>query len=117
MLLEEHLYRQHAYLGGQHDLSLAGVQELYRWPKVAEAGRNALGLRYQLMPYLYTTFRHTAGHGCPLARPLFFGWPADPNARNIDRQWLMGDSVLITPVLDDVRSNQMLLFSVLSLVV
>ncbi len=95
----------------------AGVQELYRWPKVAEAGRNALKLRYQLMPYLYTTFRHTAGHGCPLARPLFFGWPADSNARDIDWQWLMGDSILITPALHDVRSTHMFPFSILSLVV
>ena len=78
------------------------MQELYRWPKVTEAGRNALGLRYQLLPYLYTAFRHTAGHGCPLARPLFFGWPQDATARDVDSQWLMGDSVLVTPVLDEV---------------
>lgn len=79
-------------------------QELYGWPKVAEAGRNALGLRYQLMPYLYTAFRHTAGHGCPLARPVFFGFPSDPTARDIDRQWLMGDSILVTPVVEEVRT-------------
>lgn len=47
--------------------------------------------------------RRTAGHGCPLARPLFLGWPADPAARVADRQWLMGDSVLITPVVEEAR--------------
>ncbi|EIE26263.1 hypothetical protein COCSUDRAFT_64412 [Coccomyxa subellipsoidea C-169] len=84
-----------------HSDLTSGYQELYRWPKVTEAGRNALGLRYQLLPYLYTAFRHTAGHGCPLARPLFFGWPQDATARDVDSQWLMGDSVLVTPVLDE----------------
>lgn len=78
---------------------------------MAEAGRTALGLRYQLLPYLYTAFRHTAGHGCPLARPLFFGWPQDATARDVDHQWLMGDSLLITPVLDEVRSSQTECFS------
>ena len=49
--------------------------------------------------------RRTAGHGCPLARPLFLGWPADPAARVADRQWLMGDSVLITPVVEEARAK------------
>ena len=81
------------------------LQELYRWPKVAEAARYALGIRYSLLPYLYTSFRTTASHGCPLARPLMLGWPGDPAARTSDRQWTMGDAVLITPVLDQARSR------------
>ena len=71
---------------------------------MAEAARYALGIRYSLLPYLYTSFRTTASHGCPLARPLMLGWPGDPAARTSDRQWTMGDAVLITPVLDQARS-------------
>lgn len=77
-------------------------QELYRWPKVAEAARYALNIRYALLPYLYSAFRVTASHGCPLARPLMLGWPADPAAVGVDRQWTMGDAVLITPVMEQV---------------
>ena len=77
-------------------------QELYRWPKVAVAARYALGIRYSLLPYLYTSFRNTASHGCPLARALLLGWPWDPLATGVDRQWTMGDAVLITPVMDEV---------------
>ena len=71
---------------------------------MAEAARYALAIRYSLLPYLYTSFRNTASHGCPLARPLMLGWPSDPAARTRDRQWTMGDAVLVTPVLDQARS-------------
>ena len=79
------------------------LQELYRWPKVAEAARHALGIRYSLLPYLYTSFRNTASHGCPLARAVMLGWPWDPLAKGVDRQWTMGDAVLITPVMEQVQ--------------
>ena len=76
------------------------LQELYRWPEVAQAARYALGIRYSLLPYLYTSFRNTASHGCPLARAVMLGWPWDPLAKGVDRQWTMGDAVLITPVME-----------------
>ena len=69
---------------------------------MAQAARYALGIRYSLLPYLYTSFRNTASHGCPLARALMLGWPWDLSAKAVDRQWTMGDAVLITPVMEEV---------------
>ena len=91
------------------------LQELYRWPKVAEAARYALGIRYSLLPYLYTSFRNTASHGCPLARALMLGWPWDLSAKAVDRQWTMGDAVLITPVMEQVAHCSRLTCSMLVL--
>jgi alpha-glucosidase (family GH31 glycosyl hydrolase) len=35
----------------------------------------------------------------PVARPLFFAAPADIQARKAEEQWLLGDAVLVSPVL------------------
>eukprot|EP00884_Botryococcus_braunii_P003098 jgi/Botrbrau1/1278/Bobra.0163s0061.1 len=76
-----------------------GFQELYRWPKVAEAARKVLQARYRALPYLYTAFWQAHKFGCPIARPLLFAAPADPAALANDAQWLMGDAMLVSPVL------------------
>jgi len=38
--------------------------------------------------------------GSPLARPLWWRWPADPLAHNASGQWLLGNGVLVSPVLE-----------------
>ncbi|KAK9822226.1 hypothetical protein WJX81_001471 [Elliptochloris bilobata] len=76
-----------------------GWQELFRWARVAEVSRKVLGMRYRAIPYLYTQhfFAHTMG--CPVARPLFFSFPADNTTRNISDQWMMGDALLVSPII------------------
>ena len=78
------------------------MQELYQWESVAEAGRAALGMRYKLLPHLYTAFHQAHTKGTPVAKPLWFAYPSDPHTHAIDDQWLFGD-VLITPILHQVR--------------
>jgi alpha-glucosidase (family GH31 glycosyl hydrolase) len=50
-------------------------QELYRWAAVAEAARRALGLRYRLLPAIYSAFLLAHRHGGSVARPVFFVAP------------------------------------------
>ena len=82
-----------------------GFQEFWRWPKVADASRKAFGVRYRALPYLYTAFADSRAHGCPVARPLFMAFPADRELRNLHSQWLMGDGLLVSPVLRGGRAG------------
>ncbi|CAL5218429.1 g109 [Coccomyxa viridis] len=73
-------------------------QELYRWPLVAEVSRKVLGWRLKAMPYLYTAFYDSHTFGCPIARPLWFNFPSDSTTLQLHEQWMMGDALLISPI-------------------
>ncbi|KAM7067900.1 lysosomal alpha-glucosidase isoform 1-T2 [Molossus nigricans] len=76
-------------------------QEPYRFSEQAQrAMRTALGLRYALLPHLYTLFLRAHARGDTVARPLFLEFPEDPRTWTVDRQLLWGEALLITPVLE-----------------
>ncbi|KAF9218886.1 glycoside hydrolase family 31 protein [Gyrodon lividus] len=85
-------YRNHNTYG-------AIPQEPYRWPSVANASRTAIAIRYTLLPYWYTLFANASTAGLPPVRALFYEFPNEPELFAIDRQWLIGSDILITPVL------------------
>uniref|UniRef100_A0A8C2FUP8 Lysosomal alpha-glucosidase n=1 Tax=Cyprinus carpio TaxID=7962 RepID=A0A8C2FUP8_CYPCA len=66
-----------------------------------DAMRTAITLRYSLLPFLYTLFHHTHSSGITVARLLFLEFPTDPDCQTIDRQFLWGSSLLISPVLEE----------------
>ncbi|XP_068932192.1 lysosomal alpha-glucosidase isoform X1 [Petaurus breviceps papuanus] len=76
-------------------------QEPYVFSEEAQqAMRRVFTLRYLLLPYLYTLFHRAHSHGEPVARPLFLEFPSDRNTWTLDRQFLWGEALLITPVLE-----------------
>ena len=80
------------------------LQEPYMWESVAAISRKYLGLRYELLPYYYTLFYKASRpvNSTPSAtvtRPLFFEFPNDPNTYDIDTQFMVGNGLLISPVL------------------
>ena len=60
--------------------------------------RNALALRYALVPYLYTVFYHAHTEGGTIMRPLFFEFPAQEGLREVQNTYLFGPAILVQPV-------------------
>ncbi len=62
--------------------------------------RLILNLRYALLPYIYTIAWEASQTGAPLMRPMFWSNPADKSSWNIDDQFLLGDAVLVAPIIE-----------------
>lgn len=78
---------------------LCSIPELYRWESTKEAAKVALGLRYRMLPFLYTLMYNAHNSGDLVSRHLWLNFPEDANTHSIDSQFMLGDSVLISPAL------------------
>ncbi|MBB2948687.1 alpha-D-xyloside xylohydrolase [Actinoplanes lutulentus] len=60
--------------------------------------RSFTHLKYRLMPYLFGAAREAHLTGLPVMRPMVVGFPDDPAATYLDRQYLLGGDLLVAPV-------------------
>ena len=75
-------------------------QEPWRFGKYYEdIIRKYLKLRYQLLPFLYTTLEEAHRTGVPLFRPLVLNYQDDPDTYNLDDEFMIGNDLLVAPVL------------------
>jgi alpha-glucosidase len=81
-----------------HELS-GYDQEPWRFGKYyEEIVRKYLKLRYRMLPFLYTTLEEAHRTGVPLFRPLVLNYPNDESTYNLDDQFMVGDDLLVAPV-------------------
>ena len=58
-------------------------------------------LRERLVPYLERSAAAAIATDRPLMRPLFFEWPHDAAVWSAPTEWLLGDDILVAPVLEE----------------
>ncbi|MCX5224917.1 TIM-barrel domain-containing protein [Streptomyces sp. NPDC006553] len=87
------LFRTHAAID-------AGRREPWEFgPEVLEHARVALAERERLRPYFTTLARLARMTGAPYVRPLWWGTPEDRVLRDCEDAFLLGDALLVAPVL------------------
>ncbi|MED6193066.1 putative glucan 1,3-alpha-glucosidase [Stylosanthes scabra] len=57
--------------------------------------RDAIHVRYALLPYYYTLFREANTTGVPVMRPLWMEFPSEETTFSNDEAFMIGDSLLV----------------------
>ena len=86
------LMRNHSAIGTRK-------QECYRF-RGTEDFQSIISLRYRLLPYLYSEYMKAALRQDMLIRPLAFDYPDDEKARRIEDQLMVGEGIMIAPILE-----------------
>lgn len=65
-----------------------------------EYAKQAVQLRYSMLPYNYTLAYKQAKKGDPLVAPLYYHYPKDTTAMNVNDEFMWGENILVAPVLE-----------------
>lgn len=84
------LMRNHAAQGTRE-------QECYQFEAI-EDFRHVIGVRYRLLPYLYSEYMKAALNNDLYFKPLAFVYPEDTMALQVEDQMMLGDEIMIAPV-------------------
>ncbi len=84
------LMRNHAAWGTRE-------QECYQFGDTADFA-HVIGVRYRLVPYLYSEYMKAALSDDLYFKPLSFVYPKDAFARQVEDQLILGDEIMIAPV-------------------
>jgi alpha-glucosidase len=68
--------------------------------------REAIERRYQLLPYLLTLAHEATVNGAPMVRPLSWIDPTHTENLACDDEFLLGDGLLVAPVLDEGATSR-----------
>ncbi len=95
------IFRPHGTALYDHDINATSFPSepvLMEEPYKAEAKKVVLE-RYKILPYLYTLAYRQSKFAEPLVKPLFYNYAADTNAMKTQDEFLLGDNILVAPVL------------------
>ena len=79
------------------------------WEKLEAQCREVMELRMKLVPYLHAAFVRYHREGVPPFRALAMDYPDDSRTWDIDDQYLVGESLLVAPVVGNAVEREVYL--------
>ncbi|MFB6189633.1 MAG: TIM-barrel domain-containing protein [Halapricum sp.] len=70
-------------------------------PTIREAVSEAMRVRHELVPYLYTMAWHNHTEGVPLVRPTYYHHPDTEVAYHVPQQYYFGSELLVAPYVSE----------------
>ena len=67
--------------------------------------RNAVKIRYKLLPFWSTLFYEAHVKGVPCMRPIWYSYPTATDTFGIETQFMLGDTLLVIPVTEPRQSR------------
>lgn len=95
------LFRNHSAKGTRRQEPWQFRQE------VIDINRKYVELRYRFLPYLYDLFYQGEKSGLPVMRPLVLHYGDDPEVRELNSEFLVGENILAAPVLEQGATKRM----------
>ena len=97
------LYKRWCQFGLLSSHSRLHGSSSYRVPwlfdeEASDVLRKFTRLKCRLMPYLYQAAVESHTNGTPMMRPMFLEFPEDRACDTLDRQYMLGGSLLVAPI-------------------
>ncbi|MEU8121434.1 alpha-xylosidase [Spirillospora sp. NPDC049024] len=88
------LLSSHSRLHGSHSYRVPWLFD----EESVDVLRHFTRLKMRLMPYLAGAARQAYGEGLPMMRAMVVDFPDDPACTHLERQYMLGDDLLVAPV-------------------
>ncbi len=85
-----------------------GAVDLWYDPQTIDTFRRYARLHISLFPYFYTYAQEAEKTGIPIIRHPLLEFPNDPNTYDCSGEYLLGDKILVAPVLEQAASSRSL---------
>ena len=91
------LLSSHSRLHGSSSYRVPWVYD----DEAVDVVRSFTRLKASMMPYLYKTAIDTSKSGVPTMRSMVLEFPQDRNCHYLDKQYMLGDNLLVAPIFND----------------
>lgn len=92
---------------GNNERSPWNMEESYAVHGFMDEMRYWHRLHEKLRPYLWKTAQACVRDSKPILRPLIYEWPNDPVAVDCEDEYLLGDDLLVAPLLEENAEQRM----------